>query len=212
MKNFYSFLLSLSVLFSSIPILAQQSNKGNNFFKLSGGKVFFGTGDVPGYGVNLEYSTRLKIAKKPSKHFLFGAEISFENGSIQPKVINPTFQEFIDETYHSTTNIILTPKISYYPFAKTFAKGINITGGISVGYTNQNMEFQSTYIYDNITQMSVRRSYLKYINQVLFGYRITTGYELFVTKKILIGGHLGFSSYTNGDINTSIIGKLGYNF
>ena len=212
MKNFYSFLLSLSVLFSSIPILAQQPGKGNNFFKLSGGKVFFGTGDVPGYGINLEYSTRLKMVKKTSKHFLIGAEIFFENGNNQPKVINPTFQEFIDKTYHSTTNIIFTPKISYYPFAKTFARGINVTGGFSIGYTNQNMEFQSTYIYDNNTQMSVRRSYLKYVNKALFGYHITAGYEFAITKKILIGGQLGFSSYTNGDINTSIIGKLGYNF
>lgn len=107
---------------------------------------------------------------------------------------------------------MVTPKITYYPFNRTFAKGMNMSAGISVGYTSQNREFQSTYFYDTVSQMSIRRSYLAYINQAILGYRINVGYEYLVTKKILLGVRLDFANYTNGDINTLLAGKIGYNF
>jgi hypothetical protein len=188
-----------------------QQTKHENIVKLTAGRILFGTGDIYGYGVNVEYCGRPNLNQKSAKHFLFGTELSFENGSRQPKVINPTLSEFYSETYYSTTNIILTAKLSYYPFAKTFAKGINITGGLSVGYTSQNMEFQSSYHYDTVLQTSVRRSYLEYINNCIFGYRITAGYEWWI-KKILVGARLDFASYTNGDINTLAAVKTGIRF
>lgn len=190
--------------------VSQQGKAGNNI-KLTAGRILFGTGDVPGYGVNIEYSRRLNANKKPNKHFFGGIELSFESGSKQPKVINPTLSEFFSKTYHSTTNIVLTPKLIYYPFNKTFAKGINISGGLSIGYTSQNREFQASYRYDSVLQTSVRRSYLEYINKAIFGYRITTGYEWWF-KKILVGARLDFDSYTNGDINTLIGLKTGIRF
>lgn len=205
-------ILSCCALMILLPLfLLSQTQNYKSSIKLSGGRISFGTGDFFGYSSNIEYARRLN-AKKGFKHFSVGAELSFENGSKRPKVINPTFQEFIDKTYYTATNIILSPKIHYYPFSKTFAKGFNISAGISIGYTSQNTEFQSTYIYDPATQMSLRRSYLAYTNEVLFGYRITTGYDLNISKKILTGFRLDFCSYTNGDINTVIAAKLGYNF
>lgn len=195
-----TFLFCLSL----IPGISQQINYKNSF-KLSAGRILFGTGDIPGYGANIEYS------RCWTKHLLIGTELSFENGSTQPKVINPTLSEFFAESYNTTTNIVLTPKITYYPFAETIARGINITGGFSVGYTSQNREFQSAYRYDSTTQMSIRRSYLEYSNKPVFGYRITAGYEWWF-KRILIGARLDFDSYTNGDINTLMALKTGIRF
>ncbi len=211
MKTLSLLLLACFAVLISNKTFAQSDNKKNNYVKFAAGRVSFGTGDFFGYGVNIEYSKRIK-GKAFLKHFLIGAELSFEDGNQQPKVINPTLQEFFSAWYYSTTNIVFTPKITYYPFNRTFAKGINITGGLSVGYTNQSSESQATYIYDSNTQMSVRRSYLDYINQVIFGYRITAGYEFFITKHILIGGRLDFDSYSNGDINTLIAAKCGFSF
>lgn len=211
MKALSISLLFMTTLFSS-SVLAQLSGNKDNFVKLAIGKIWFGTGDIPGYSVNLEYSERLKTKTSFLKHFLVGAELSFENGNEQPKVINPTFQEFLNQWYYSTTNIVITPKITYYPFNKTFAKGINISLGLSAGYSNQNTEQQATYIFDPVSQMSIRRSYLAYINEFILGYRVITGYEYFISKHILIGMRLDFDSYTNGDINTLMAGKIGYNF
>lgn len=182
-----------------------------NTISLTAGRISFGTGDFFGYAANVEYTKRLNASKSLLKHLSIGAELSFENGDKEPKVVNPTMQEFFGTTYYSTTNIVLTPKIIYYPFNKTFAKGFNITAGPSIGYTNQNREFQSAYFYDPNTQTSIRRSYLEYINEVIFGYRITAGYE-WAFKRILTGARLDFHSYSNGDINTLIALKAGYRF
>ena len=206
MKTAFIFLFCLGFIYG----MGQQTHFSNNV-KLTGGRILFGTGDVPGYGVNVEYSRRLNANKNPNKHFSWGADLSFEYGSRQPKVVNPTLSEFLNETYYATTNIILTPKLIYYPFAQTFAKGINISGGLSVGYTSQSREFQSSYQYDTTFQSSVRRSYLEYINQAIFGYRITAGYEWWFTR-ILVGAQLNFDSYTNGDINTLVGLKTGIRF
>lgn len=183
----------------------------NNAVSLAAGRVSFGTGDFFGYAANVEYAKRLNSSKSLLKHFSIGVELSFENGDKEPKIINPTMQEFYDKTYYSTTNIVLTPKITYYPFNRTFAKGFNIAVGTSIGYTNQDREFQSSYFFDPNTQTSIRRSYLEYINEVIFGYRITAGYE-WSFKKILTGARLDFHSYSNGDINTLIAIKAGYRF
>jgi hypothetical protein len=199
---FYIFLLAFSLSSS-----AQNQNLQNQI-NISTGRVSFGTGDFFGYSVSVEY---LKSFKKNSKHFSPGVELTFENGSTSPKVINPTFQEFFSETYYSTTNIFLTPKIYYYPFSKTFLKGLNIAIGLPVGYTSQNREFQSSYRYDTLTQTSIRRSYLEYINKIVFGYKINAGYDLIISKKILAGVRLDFCN-TNGDINTIISAKVGYSF
>ncbi len=201
------FFIVLPCFLFSLTSLSQK----NNVISLAAGRVSFGTGDFFGYAANIEYAKRLNSLKALLKHFSIGFELGFENGDKEPKVINPTPDEFFAKTYHSTTNIVLIPKITYFPFSKTFAKGINVSAGVAVGYSNQNREFQATYIVDPVTQSSVRRSYLEYINKVLFGYRISTGYE-WAFRRILIGSRVDFHSYTNGDINTLIGLKAGYRF
>ncbi len=207
MKIVFAFILG-NIL--SIYAFSQKKSDKNSV-EFSFGRIAFGTGDFFGYGANIEYTRRLSTDKVFLKHFSLGIELSFDDGNEQPKVINPTLQEFFDNWYYSTTNIVLTPKIRYHPFNKTFAKGFNISGGLSVGYTNQNFERQSTYIYDSVSQMSVRRSYLGYINRVMFGYRIIAAYEYLITKNVLLGIRMDFDNY-NGDTNTLLGGKIGYCF
>ena len=59
---------------------------------------------------------------------------------------------------------------------------------------------------------NVRRSYLEYDNAILIGYRVTASYEYLVSKHFLVGIRMDFDSYTNGDINTLLAGKIGYSF
>lgn len=188
-----------------------QKNIRNNYIKLSAGRMLFGTGDIVGYAANVEYAKRLSPDKMVLKHFAIGAELSFEDGVSKPDIYAPSGRQSLSPTYHSATNIVFTPKLTYYPFNTTFAKGINITGGISAGYTSQSWEFRSGYEYDPFFQRSVRYSYLQFYNKALFGYRITAGYEWWF-KKILVGARLDFDSYTNGDINTLIGLKTGICF
>ena len=55
----------------------------------------------------------------------------------------------------------------------------------------------------------IRYSMLTDSNTWLIGYRISTGYELMLTPKLLVGARLDFSNYTNGDVNTLAAVKLG---
>jgi hypothetical protein len=206
------FLLIAVFLIRSSSFGQNEIGKGQNVY-ITAGSVDFGTGDFVGYAVNVGYSKRLSLKKTYLSHFSADFELTFETGNKQPKVINPTPWEFIEKTYYSTTNIALFSKIDYHPLNKTFLRGFNIAAGIAVGYTNQNREFHATRVYDSVTQLSVRRSYLEYINQVIFGYRVTVGYEYPIAKHVLVGARADFENYTNlGDINAAISGKVAYSF
>ena len=193
--------------------ISAQKNVPEEAVYLSVGRIAFGTGDFFGYAVNVGYSKTLNADKKFLSHFSGQLELSFEYGNEQPKVMNPTFEEFVNQVYYSTANIAVVPKIGYYPFKRTFLKGINLTGGLLFGYTNQNREFEAMRIYDTLSQTAVRRSYLEFINQFTFGYRISAGYEYPVTKHFLAGARMDFENYTNlGDINTTLAITFGYQF
>jgi hypothetical protein len=207
MKTIFIFIICLEI---SLVSFSQQNGIKPNSIKLTAGRIIFGTGDIFGYAVNVEYAKFLK--HNSAKHFSFGAELSFENGSTHPVVINPTIQEFLfGSRYQATTVIALTPKLTYYPFNKTFARGLNITGGLSLAYVSHASEFEATRVYDSIGQRFIRRSYLEFHNKTTIGYRITAGYEWFFAK-IIIGARLDFDSYHNGDINTFYGLKAGFRF
>src|SRR5512138_1606608 len=94
MKAIVTFSFCLSFLCG----LSQQKDY-KNYFKITAGRILFGTGDVPGYGTNIEYSRTFK-ASRFVRHFAIGTELSFENGNRQPKVINPMLSEFYSETFY----------------------------------------------------------------------------------------------------------------
>jgi hypothetical protein len=84
-------ILSLFILMVSISVHAQDS-----YVKLSGGYLMFGTGDVQGYSTKVEYAK--KIIKGSNARLFVGPELAFESGTKNPKVHNPTFEEFAGTT------------------------------------------------------------------------------------------------------------------
>jgi hypothetical protein len=202
------FALGLLILLNDVS--HSQAVRFSKSFKVTGGRIILGTGDIFGYAANIEWTKGFQSKRQKTPHFEYGGELSFEHASTEPTVVNPTVEEVLfGPIYRATTNIVLSPKLTYYPFSRTFAKGINITGALCFGYTSQGKEFQATRIYDTVSQISVRRSYLEFNKEFIFGYKITAGYEWYF-KKILIGARLDFASYTNSDIDTFYGLKLGW--
>jgi hypothetical protein len=56
---------------------------------------------------------------------------------------------------------------------------------------------------------SLRQSILSFDNGFILGYRISTGIEFDISKKIMTGFRLDFSNNTKGEINTLAGLKLG---
>lgn len=202
----YTFLLPV-LLFISLITYSQSPVKKDYYLKASGGRVLFGTGDVAGPGLGVEVSKN--ILKQPGKgvnRLLLGAELSFENGVRNVVAHNPTAEEFL-RSFRHVSNMLLYPKLTYYPFGG-IVKGFNIAAGPSAGYSFQSHESgwsgRPTANGDYI-----RYSILTDSNTWLIGYRISTGYELMLTPKILAGARLDFANYSNGDINTLAAIKVG---
>lgn len=213
----FKILFNLKILFMKhtnlvvalLLLITSATAQKTYFVKASAGRVVFGTGDVNGFGAGVELSTPLSYKKGSYwQHFQAGAEMNFENGALQPVVINPTMGEFYHAIFNHVSNTTIYPKLTYYPLLRTFLKGINVSAGPSAGYSYQSREFQA----DGVPlqgEGAVRRSYLEYKNTWLIGFRITAGYEYLICKKLLVGGRLDFFNYQNHDANTMIAGKLG---
>jgi hypothetical protein len=190
--------------------LSQQRNYKNSI-KLSSGRVLFGTGDVVGFSVNIEYAKDIvKLPKLFLSKLLIGSEFSFENGAKNPVVENPTAGEFFSSSFNHISNSVLSAKITYYPFPRLL-NGFNVSIGPSVAYHFHSYEAGAQFEVYSPT-ISRRMSELRFENAVMIGYRITTGYELQIAKRLITGFRLDFSNYNNGDINTLAALKMGYRF
>lgn len=179
--------------------------------KMSAGRVLFGTGDIPGYGIYIEGSKNLlKQPEGSSNRLLAGIEFAFESGAKRPVVENPTTAQYGEKSFAQVSNSLISGKLTWYPFGSVLS-GLNLVVGPSVGYTHFVAEAsrRSREIYPGYTRTE---TILYYGDAILFGYRISVGYELPVTKKISLGIRADFSSYDNGNINTLAAGKLGYRF
>jgi hypothetical protein len=201
-------LISALFLLCSFFCFGQSNNNYQYHLKLSGGRTFFGTGDIVGFAVGTELSKSILKKPKPALNkLLVGAELTFENGVRNPKVKDVSAEEFIFQTFRHTSNTALNPKLTYYPFGKILS-GFNIAVGPSIAYSYQSTEWQASrrQLPDGLYY---RTSFLEYNNGWLIGYRISTGYEVQISKKILTGVRLDFTNYNNGDINTLAALKLG---
>jgi hypothetical protein len=205
MKN--TFLLFFIFFFSFTSF----SQSKNNYIKLTGGRVLFGTGDISGFGIGIEGAKNIIKQPRPFLNkLLIGGEFLFEDGVQNPKIFNPTVQDILyGKMFRQTSTTTFTPEISYYPFINIIP-GFHITAGPSAGYTIQSKEFQATGV-PSPNGESIRRSYLEFNNAWIIGYRISLGYE-FKIKNILIGPIAYFSNYNNGDINTLAALRAGYVF
>ena len=201
-------LLFFALQICRVNAFAQTAVQGTYSMKLTGGRILFGTGDVVGFVVGIEASKNiLKKQRAGLSRLLVGAEFNFENGVKNPKVNDISIQDFFQRSFYHVSNTVLTAKLTYYPFRKILS-GFNIAVGPSLGYSFQSSEGRSSLLLFPNDQY-YRSSFLRYNNDWLIGYRISTGYELKLTRKLLTGVRFDFSSYTNGDINTMPALKVG---
>jgi hypothetical protein len=205
-------LLFTVFIFITKHSVSQKNQVKNNSFKISGGKAFFGTGDIIGYAVQTEFSHNIiKTSRKLLNQLQIGSEFLFESGNITPKIDNPTAQEFYSETFYHTSNAVLTFKISYFPLGGCIIRGFNVAIGPSIGYSHQSRERQATG-EPLPGGGAIRRSILEFNNDFLLGYKVSTGYEFYFAKKWMTGLRIDFSGYANGDINTFAGLKAGFRF
>lgn len=201
-------LLTSILTFLMVVTFGQGSPEKDLYLKLSGGRVNFGTGDILGYSFSFDASKN--ILKKSSfalDKLLVGAELIFENGVKNPKIVNPLQQEFFSKTFQHVSSSILWPKVSYYPFRK-IVSGFNIQVGPTVGYSYRSSEQRAQRTVDVLGQSS-RLSTLVFDNGFVYGYRISTGMEFKISKKILAGFRLDFSNNNEAEINTLAGLKVG---
>lgn len=208
MKVIFSFLI---VCVTSFPCFSQNKNPNNSYIKFSAGRILFGTGDISGFSINIEGSKNIiKTPKTFLGRLLIGVEFSFENGVKNPVIENPTIQEFINKSFAQVSNSIISGKISYYPFRSLF-NGFNISAGLSIGYSYATFERSAARVLLYPGEYR-RKSELRFDNRLILGYRITTGYEFKINRRVQAGFRLDFANYNNGDINTLAALKVGYNF
>lgn len=191
---------ALLTLFS-LPAFSQSAQKSGDLIRISGGRVFFGTGDFTGYALGVDFSKNMIRTPRPGVHkFLLGGELLFENGVKNPVVQNPTLGEFFSTSFQHVSTSLLWVKAGYYPFRK-IVKGFNIQLGPVVGYSNRSTEIRATREVD-VFGNSVRESTLAFDNGFFIGYRISTAMEFDLNKKLQAGFRLDFANNNEGEINT----------
>ena len=192
-----------------IVTFSQTNSNKNIYLKLSAGQVFFGTGDFLGYSFSFDASKNL--IKKSSfglDKLLIGGELLFENGVKNPIIQNPTQEEFFSKTFQHVSSTVLWTKFSYYPFKKIIS-GFNIQVGPTIGYSYRSTEAEASRAVNALGQ-STRLSTLYFNNGFTYGYRISTGIEFNITKKLLTGFRLDFSNNNEAEINTLAAIKIGF--
>lgn len=194
-------ILILLFTFFSLPVFSQSSQSTGTILRLSGGSVSFGTGDFLGYGLGIDLSKNVITKAKPGLNkLMLGAELLFENGVKNPVVQNPTIGEFFSTSFQHVSTSQLWIKGSYYPFGK-IVKGFNIQVGPTLGYSYRSTESRATRVVD-VFGNAVRESTLKFDNGFFVGYRISTGMQFDLNRKLQAGFRLDFSNNNEGEINT----------
>jgi hypothetical protein len=193
----------VTIVFALLALqsFAQTKNKKETYLKLSAGSVSFGSGDILGYSISLDASKNV-INKSywGIDKLLIGGELIFESGVKNPIIQNPTLEEFLSVSYYQVSSTILWTKASYYPIKKIL-KGFNIQLGPTIAHSFRSSETQASRIIST-TGESVRRSILTFDNGFTYGYRISTGIEFNLSKKLLTGFRLDFSNNNKAEINT----------
>ena len=80
-------------------------------------------------------------------------------------------------------------------------KGFNIQAGPVFGYSSRSTEQRASRVVD-ILGNSVRQSTLTFNNGFVFGYRISTGIEFDLNRRLQAGFRLDFSNNNEAEINT----------
>ena len=205
-------------LFLASSICAQ-TNTSKSSFKpkptytahLSVGQVFFGTGDINGYGllVAVEKSV-FKKSVRPYPTFQVGFGLNFETGIRKPINILYPSGVFEESSYGQTSKTSGWATLKYHPF-KHSMDGFSVTVGPTLGITQATSEKSVSFSYDPFLGV-IRKSVLATENHFGMGYRIAVQQQFLIKDHVTIGFRADFSNDVYGDINTFLGGAIGYKF
>ena len=199
-------LLFLFILIAQLTS-AQDIGKFSSI-SVSGGPFIVGKD----YGIWLSTSFEKKIISK--KKFIAKlatqAELYFENSTDKITVYNPTPEQFISDRFYHESNSGLTIKLNYYPFNKII-KGFHIGAGPLLVYSLRTYEIRAQLIQYSPT-LSIRMTEMTSDKELLAGYRITAGYDIYFSKHCLAGIRADFLQYHGRDLNSLLGLKVGYRF
>jgi hypothetical protein len=199
-------LLFLFILIAQLTS-AQDIGKFSSI-SVSGGPFIVGKD----YGIWLSTSFEKKIISK--KKFIAKlatqAELYFENSTDNITVYNPTPEQFISDRFYHESNSGLTIKLNYYPFNKII-KGFHIGAGPLLVYSLRTYEIRAQLIQYSPT-LSIRMTEMTSDKELLAGYRITAGYDIYFSKHCLAGIRADFLQYHGRDLNSLLGLKVGYRF
>jgi hypothetical protein len=210
-------LIAASLFMASSPY-AQTSTSTSKFkpkptytAHLSVGQVFFGTGDINGYGllVAVEKSV-FKKSVRPFPAFQVGFGLNFETGIRKPINILYPNGDFEESSYGQTSKTSGWATFKYHPF-KHSMDGFSVTLGPTLGITQSTSEKSRSYTYDPFYGV-IRKSVLVTENHFGMGYRIAVQQQFAIKDHYFIGFRADFSNDVHGDVNTYLGGSLSYRF
>jgi hypothetical protein len=210
-------LFAASLIFAS-TIFAQTSTSSSKFkpkptftAHLSMGQVFFGTGDIRGYGflVAVEKSV-FKKSVRPFPAFQMGLGINFETGIRKPvNVLRPDGTLEVS-SYGQASKTSGWATFKYHPFKQSM-DGFSVTVGPTFGITQTTSEKSFSLSNDPYFGI-IRKSVLVTENDFGLGYRIAVQQQFAITDHLFIGIRADFSNDVHGDINTFWGAGLSYKF
>lgn len=175
------------------------------------GQVFFGTGDIKGYGflVALEKSIFKKSAR-PFPAFQLGFGLNFETGIRKPvNVLHPDGTLEVS-SYGQASKTSGWATFKYHPF-KHSMDGFSVTVGPTFGVTQTSSEKSFGLTNDPYLGI-IRKSILLTENHFGLGYRIAVQQQFAITDHFFIGFRADFSNDVHSDINTYLGAGVSYRF
>ncbi len=154
-------------------------------FRIGIGPSLLGTGDI----ITLDYENELNV--KIDQYFTLSTSLNFGN-SLSGIAFNASFIQ-------GNFNVFLSPLKNNKRFDFRLGAGVNYYSILDI--------LQSRTIYEN--GVPVSRTY-NIDKRDVFGYNIIIEGSYMLTDKILAGLKIFTQPYTNGDINSGIMFKIGY--
>lgn len=75
-------LFFLLLFIATVPVYSQENPIKNRYLNVSGGRILFGTGDIPGFGIGVELTKNIAKESRPGlAKLLVGGELIFKNGT-----------------------------------------------------------------------------------------------------------------------------------
>ena len=178
---------------------------------VSGGQVFFGTGDIRGYGILVAVEKSIfKKSVRPFPVFQIGFGLNFETGIRKPvNILHPDGTLEVS-SYGQTSKTSGWATFKYHPF-KHSMDGFSVTVGPTFGVTQSTSEKSFSLSNDPYLGI-IRKSVLVTENHFGLGYRVAVQQQFAITDHVFLGFRADFSNDVHSDINTFWGAGLSYKF